>query len=167
MLRFSHILCLNISVCCTSFKLTKLSVGKFLNKSFYRARISHTSIGGLLWSKIPMKQHASFRFNPKLSLHNFLNERRVFWHIFYPKITGRVLWKKHVGEYPKTYPALPCSRFYDRSGKYLIYIYIYIYIYIGRVRVTNYVTSSLPNGSSDRETDFTIGFVMVQGWFLS
>ena len=44
---------------------------------------------------------------------------------------------------------------------------LYFYIYNGRILVTNYVTSSLLNGSSDRKTDYTIGFVMVQGWFLS
>ena len=42
-----------------------------------------------------------------------------------------------------------------------------LYIYKGIVRVTMYVTSSLLNGSSDRKTEYTIGFVMVQGWFLS
>ena len=42
-----------------------------------------------------------------------------------------------------------------------------IYIYKGRVLVTMYVTSSLLNWSTDRKTDYTIGFLMVQGWFLS
>ena len=44
---------------------------------------------------------------------------------------------------------------------------VHLYIYKGRVCVTMYVTSSLPNGSSDGKTDYTTAFVMVQGWFLS
>ena len=42
-----------------------------------------------------------------------------------------------------------------------------IYIKEEYVYVTMCLTSSLLNGSSDRKTDYTIGFVMVQGWFLS
>ena len=43
---------------------------------------------------------------------------------------------------------------------------LYIYIYNGRVYVCLYIISSLPNGSSDGKTEYTIKFVKVQGCFL-